>query len=105
MNTTQKTWIINIISSTNKEIESHFEKYSRYGKLQLLSHPTISISHLVYKIMRNAHDREGILREDCWNKLNRHFPGIPRDFFDKIFSDLMSQGYFNLKSDLYCSRL
>lgn len=105
MNAIQKTWIINIISSTNKEMEEWADKYSRYGKLQLLSHPTTSVSHLVSKIIREAHDGELFLREDCWFKLNQQFPGIPRDFYDKIFHDLIEQIYFNLKSDLYNSKL
>lgn len=105
MANTQKDYIIAIISCSNKEMEEWADKYSRYGKRQLLSHPRTSTEHLVSKIIREAHDGELFLKEDCWFKLNRKYPAIPREFYDRIFHDLIEQIYFNLKSDLYSLRL
>lgn len=97
--------IISIISTTNQELESWAANWSRYGRLQLLSHPKTSTEHLVSKTIREAHDGERNLKLDCWRKVNTKYPGISYTFYEDVFHDLLQQIYFNLKSDLFCARL
>lgn len=101
----QQNQIIHIISITNQELETWASNWSRHGKLQLLSHPKTSTSHLVSKTIREAHNTERNLKLDCWRKVNMKYPSISYTFYEDVFHDLLQQIYFNLKSDLYCARL